>query len=179
MWVCLWICVCVCGVCVYVCGVCVWGVCIYVCVCGVCVCMCVWCVFVCVCGVCVCGVCMCGVCVVYVNMCVCVCTVCVYVCVWCVYICLYVCGVCVCVYNGSKTLAGRGLIFIEVSRSHSGTPHTVGLLWTSDQPDAQISICQHTTITTDRPPCPRRDSNPQSQQSNGSRLTPHNARSSG
>ena len=41
------------------------------------------------------------------------------------------------VYNGSKTLAGRGLILLEVSISHSDTLHSVGLLWTSDQPDAE------------------------------------------
>jgi len=32
--------------------------------------------------------------------------------------------------------AGHDLI-LEVSRSHSDTPHLVGLLWTSDQPDAE------------------------------------------
>jgi len=37
---------------------------------------------------------------------------------------------------------GQGLI-IEVSRSHSDTPHSVRLLWTSDQPDAETS-----TLTT-------------------------------
>ena len=26
------------------------------------------------------------------------------------------------------------------TRSHSDTPHSVGLLWTSDQPDAETSI---------------------------------------
>jgi hypothetical protein len=34
---------------------------------------------------------------------------------------------------------GQGLLIIEASRSHSDTPHTVGLLWTSDQPDAEVS----------------------------------------
>jgi len=33
-----------------------------------------------------------------------------------------------------QPLVGQGLLIIEVSRSHS-----VGLLWTSDQPDAEIS----------------------------------------
>ena len=49
----------------------------------------------------------------------------------------------------------------RLSRSHSDPPQSVGLLWTSDQPDAETSIWQHTTITTDRHPCPRWDSNPQ------------------
>jgi hypothetical protein len=43
------------------------------------------------------------------------------------------------------------------------TPQSVGLLWTSDQPVAETSTWQHTTLTTDRHPCPRQDSNPQSQ----------------
>jgi len=34
---------------------------------------------------------------------------------------------------------GQGLLNIEASRSHSDTPHLVGLLWTSDQPDADTS----------------------------------------
>jgi len=34
-------------------------------------------------------------------------------------------------------LVDQGLLTLEVSRSHSDTPHLVGLLWTSDQPDAE------------------------------------------
>jgi hypothetical protein len=34
---------------------------------------------------------------------------------------------------------GQGLLIIEASRSHLDTPHSVGLLWTSDQPDAETS----------------------------------------
>jgi hypothetical protein len=37
-----------------------------------------------------------------------------------------------------KPLVGQGFI-IEASRSHSGTPRSVGLLSTSDQPDAENS----------------------------------------
>jgi hypothetical protein len=33
----------------------------------------------------------------------------------------------------------QGLLIIEASRSHSDTPHSVGLLWTSDQPVAETS----------------------------------------
>jgi len=36
-------------------------------------------------------------------------------------------------------LVGQGLLVIEASRSHSDTPHLVGLLWMSDQLDAEIS----------------------------------------
>jgi len=67
---------------------------------------------------------------------------------------------------------GLGLLFVDVLRLHSGTPRSVGLLWTSDQPVAQTSPWQHTTLTTDRHPCPWRDSDPQSQQSNVGRPTP-------
>jgi len=50
------------------------------------------------------------------------------------------------------------------SRSHSDTPHSLGLLCRSDQPDAEASISQHPTFTRDRHPCTRRNSNPQSRQ---------------
>jgi hypothetical protein len=40
----------------------------------------------------------------------------------------------------------QGLLIIEASRSHSDTPHSVGLLWTRDQPDAGTSGWQHTTL---------------------------------
>jgi hypothetical protein len=59
------------------------------------------------------------------------------------------------------------------------TPQSVGLLWTSDQPDAQTSTWQHTTLTTDRHPCNRRDSNPQSQEASGRRLTPFDRAATG
>jgi len=48
---------------------------------------------------------------------------------------------------------GQGLLIIEASRSHLQTPHSIGLLWTSDQPVAETSIWQHTTLSTDRQPC--------------------------
>jgi hypothetical protein len=38
-----------------------------------------------------------------------------------------------------QSLVGQGHLIIEDSRSHSGTPHSVGLLWTSDQPAAETS----------------------------------------
>ena len=38
-----------------------------------------------------------------------------------------------------QPLLGQGLLIIEASRSHSDTPHSVGLLWTSDQPDKETS----------------------------------------
>ena len=44
---------------------------------------------------------------------------------------------------------GQVPLIIEASRSHSDTPHSVGLLWTSDQPDADTSTWQPTALTTD------------------------------
>jgi hypothetical protein len=38
-----------------------------------------------------------------------------------------------------QPVVGQGLLIVEDSRSHSDI-HRVGLLWTSDQPDADTSI---------------------------------------
>ena len=67
----------------------------------------------------------------------------------------------------------RGLLshLITLKDTHTHT-ESVGLPWTNDQPDTETSTGQETTLTRDRHPCPRRDSNPQSQQANGRRLTP-------
>ena len=80
--------------------------------------------------------------------------------------------------NASKravTWIGRQLVFLfgATATSWPGPPHSrgfqitlndaplsVGLLWTSDQFVAETSTCHHTTLTTDRYPCPRWDSNP-------------------
>ena len=48
-----------------------------------------------------------------------------------------------------QPLIGHDLLIIEASRSHSDTPHSVGLLWTSDQLVAETSTLQRTTLTTD------------------------------
>ena len=42
---------------------------------------------------------------------------------------------------------GGGHLNIAASRSHSDTPHSVGLLQTSDQPDAVTSTQQRTALT--------------------------------
>jgi hypothetical protein len=70
------------------------------------------------------------------------------------------------------SLVGQGLFIIEASRSHSDTPYSVGLLWTSDQPDAETSTWQHMTFTRDRLLCPRWNPNPQSQQERSRRPKP-------
>jgi hypothetical protein len=38
-----------------------------------------------------------------------------------------------------QPLLGHGLLIDEASRSHSDTPHSVGLLWVSGQPTAETS----------------------------------------
>ena len=60
--------------------------------------------------------------------------------------------------------------------SHSDTLHSVGILWTQDRPVAETSTWQNKSVTTDRHPCLRRDSNPQFRQANGRRRTPYTAK---
>jgi len=79
----------------------------------------------------------------------------------------------------NSPLVRQGLFIIEASRSHSNTPHSVGIHGTTDQPDTEDSTWQHTTITRDWYPCPGRDSNPPSQQANGCRPSLETARPPG
>jgi hypothetical protein len=46
-----------------------------------------------------------------------------------------------------QPLVGQTLLIIESSRSHTNTLQSVGLLWTSDQPDVQTSTSQHSQET--------------------------------
>ena len=66
-------------------------------------------------------------------------------------------------HHEATVTVGQGLLIIEDSWLHTDTPNSERLLWTSNQPDAETSIWQHTTLTTDKFQFPRRDSNPQSQ----------------
>ena len=43
-------------------------------------------------------------------------------------------------FRGWTALEGLGLLIVQVSRSHSETPHSVGILWTSDWPFAETSL---------------------------------------
>jgi hypothetical protein len=45
-----------------------------------------------------------------------------------------------------QPLVGHSLLIVEALRSHLDTPHSVGLLWTSNHPDAETSTWQHTTL---------------------------------
>ena len=56
--------------------------------------------------------------------------------------------------------------------THKDAPQSVGLLWMSDQPVADLYLTIHTALSTDNHPCPRRDSNPQTQQAIGRRHAP-------
>ena len=76
-------------------------------------------------------------------------------------ICLFVFGVTAPIGPGSSH--SRGFYITH------DTSQSVGLLWTSDQLVAETSTWQH---TTDKHPCSRWDSNPQSQQASGLRTTP-------
>jgi len=55
---------------------------------------------------------------------------------------------------GLQPAASHSTLIIEASRSDSGTQHSVGILRTSDQPVAEISTLQHTTVKKDKHPCP-------------------------
>ena len=52
-------------------------------------------------------------------------------------------------FLAQQPLVGQGLLTIEASRLHSGTPYTVGLLWTNDQPDTETSTWQQTAVNRD------------------------------
>jgi hypothetical protein len=54
----------------------------------------------------------------------------------------------------STALVGLDLLIVEVSRSHSHASHSAWLLWMSDQPYAEASTWQHTTLIRDRYPMP-------------------------
>jgi len=57
--------------------------------------------------------------------------------------------VCIPISYGATTPSGPGPLIIEASRPHSDTQRSEGILWTSDQPDAQTSIWQQRTLTGD------------------------------
>jgi len=74
-----------------------------------------------------------------------------------------------------QPLLGQGLLIVEASWSHSDTPQSVRLLLASDQPDAETSTWQHTTIQTERHSCHRggiRTLNPSKRVAADTRLRP-------
>jgi hypothetical protein len=70
----------------------------------------------------------------------------------------------------SKRLIKNSLPWARASsllkiHNHTQTqPHSAGILWMKDRPFQGTAIWQHTSLTRDRHPCPRRESNPQFQQ---------------
>ena len=50
----------------------------------------------------------------------------------------------------NSPLWAEGLLIVKASRSHSVTPYSVGLLWTSDQPDSGRCTWQHTALRRER-----------------------------
>jgi hypothetical protein len=62
-----------------------------------------------------------------------------------------------------QRVMGHGLLIIEASRSRSNTPHSVGLLWAWDQPDAETSTWQHSQETDIHDPGGIRTHNPSKQ----------------
>jgi len=63
------------------------------------------------------------------------------------------------------------LQFITHNETHIHA-HTAELLWTRDRAVAETSTWQYTTLTSDRYPCHRRDSNSKSQHACVRKLTP-------
>jgi hypothetical protein len=74
-------------------------------------------------------------------------------------------------FIGAIAVSGTGPPHYRGFRSYSGTPHSVGLLWTSDQPDAETTAWQHTTFTRDVHPCLWLDSNTRSKEASGRKPT--------
>ena len=72
-----------------------------------------------------------------------------------------------------QSIVAQSLLINESSPSHSHTPHSVGLPWTIDQPVAETSTWQHTTLTTDiHAPGGIRTHNPSKQATSHSHLRP-------
>jgi len=68
--------------------------------------------------------------------------------------------------------AGYCLLIHYISKSlYNDAPPSVGLLWTSYQLFAETSTWQHTTLTSERHPCPQRNLNPQPQHASSRRPT--------
>jgi len=52
--------------------------------------------------------------------------------------------------SGFKGLICQGVLIIMSSQSHSDKPHSVGILWANDQPDAKTSTWRRKTLTRGR-----------------------------
>jgi len=54
--------------------------------------------------------------------------------------------------EAKQPYSGLGRLIVEVLRSRTDTPHSVGLLWMGDPSVAETSTWQDTTLTRDRHP---------------------------
>jgi hypothetical protein len=71
-----------------------------------------------------------------------------------------------------QLVVGQSLLIVEDSWSHSNTQQSVGLLWTSDQPDAETSTWQHSQQTEIHAPGGIRTHKPSKRAAADPRLTP-------
>ena len=53
-------------------------------------------------------------------------------------------------FTAQQPLVGQGLLIFEASQSHSDTSNSIGLLYTSDQPETHTSFWQQTIFTKER-----------------------------
>jgi hypothetical protein len=70
-----------------------------------------------------------------------------------------------------QPFVGQDLLNIEVSRSHSGAPHSVGLIWKNDRPDFYV-ITHNTHSRKSRAASGFRTRNPGKRKATDSRLRP-------
>jgi hypothetical protein len=71
-----------------------------------------------------------------------------------------------------EPLVGQGLLVIVTPPPHSETPHSVGLLWTRDQSNAETSTRQPSQKTTIHSPSGIRTHNPSKRKAADPRLRP-------
>jgi len=71
-----------------------------------------------------------------------------------------------------QSAVGQVLLIIEASRSHSDTPHSVGLFWTSDQPDPVTANTLHPQQTDSHSQGGIRTRNPSKRAATEPRLRP-------
>jgi hypothetical protein len=71
-----------------------------------------------------------------------------------------------------QTLVGQSVLTVVASQPHSDTPHSVGLLWTSNETGAETSTWKHTALKGDSLQSHQRESDLQSQQMICRRATP-------
>jgi hypothetical protein len=78
----------------------------------------------------------------------------------CIYIYIYI-YIYIHTYMARETYVSLVLLIVKISRSHSDTQHSVGLLWTCDQPVAETSTWQHITLYKRLTSMPKAEFEPQ------------------